>query len=693
MQKSIKAEIIVIANSITDEIFAELDDITKIVLRGDCNSYFVPIIVALQNAGMNEKIDSYFMERFQNGCGMQLLLLYPEVAIFSTPKIEIFKAWFLACEDSINTQNDWFLEDIGNLSKYIIHALQYQSISDWFFRIIFTWIEGNRTYIIGYEILLEVIKIKDPPPDIIDKFKERFSAAMNNYNIHQVDNRPKPPKGGLLDRRAIERIKLHKIMIILFPEYYTLFLFCLEEPKRKYEDAIKSLIGRLKDDYLIWLLKTNEINRDNHLYYHDYLTGVIIKIYLEDRSAVEHWEDFQIVIEDHLYKTLNFYRNNSDLSYEPLISLYNYIFEKSQIPDTILGLLLIEQVPSIAGVYECDLALVLTIFKNRQVPEKLKRRLNDKLTFFENLSLNLKLMWIEFYAYREIPLELELHISRMISTYCDSELINDVLKSVHHLYKNKKLPNDLRIKLKEIPKHGIAGVWVALIFSSIINFDKDQQFNRVVAQILLGQIENYHIKTFYAKTGYDQISDLKSFLNFISRTNDLQSFNHLKNILYKTFFSMEPWNSIQEINPRVFFIGQLFKDDVIESFPEELRSLLINDIADKLQKSGYMEFQELVENISLINIVYRRLLKSIEEKNKYLKLHIKSLEKLNFAFWRRISPLSPDSDILIIPVLKMAHFPVLKMTHLPFSKDKENKIYSNFFGQCEIHHRSELSQI
>ena len=117
MQKSIKAEIIVIANSITDEIFAEPDNITKIVLRGDCNSYFVPIIVALQNAGMNEKIDSYFMERFQNGCGMQLLLLYPEVAILSTPKIEIFKAWFLACEDSINKQTDWYRLDFNRFAK------------------------------------------------------------------------------------------------------------------------------------------------------------------------------------------------------------------------------------------------------------------------------------------------------------------------------------------------------------------------------------------------------------------------------------------------------------------------------------------------------------------------------------------------------------------------------------------------
>lgn len=702
MQKSTNDEIIVIANSIADEIFEELDDEDKIVLRGDCNLYFVPILVALQNAGMHEKIDTYFMKRFKNGGSKELLLLYPEIAIFSPPKIEIFKAWFA----SKNTKYGWGYGDISEISKYISHALRDESTSDWFFRNIYFRIDGDRTWDKGYEILFEVIKFKSPPSDIKELIKVRFSAAMNNYKIQQVDKRTKAPRGEQTDQITYERFNLHTVMIILFPENYDLFLFRFTELgteftflatrfEERYEDAIKSTIGFRKVDDLLYFLKTNEINRDNHLYYHDYLIGVIIKVHLENRSAVESWEDFQIAVGDHLYRTLNFYRSNPDLSYEPLISLFNYVFEKSQIPYAILSNLLIGNVHSIAEVYDCDLAIVLTIFKDRQVPEKLKRRLTSKSAIFENLSLNLQLLWLEFYTDREIPLELELHIPRMISTYCDSELINEVLKSVHHLYRNKKLPDDLRVQLKEIPKHGKTSVWVALIFCSTINIDKDKKFNKVVTEIMLGEIKGYFC-LLDVQTTNDQIGNLKRFLNYLHRTNDLLTIEQLKNFLYETLFFKRP-SLVDEVNrSRAGYFIVLARSDVIESFPEVLRLGLVRAIEGELQKSGYRE-SRYFPIMDMRNTIYRKIIKSIEEKNKYLKFHFKLLEKLSNLYWDEVSPLSPDSELLIISfdMIPYLYFSKNKdrMFFRNFLKHNDRKFYSDFFGACEIHHRSELSQI
>jgi len=681
LQKSTNDEIIGIANSIADEIFEELDDEAKIVLRGDCNLYFVPILVALQNAGMHEKIDTYFMERFKNGSSIELLLLYPEIAIFSTPKIEMFKAWFLACEESINTQTDWYRLDFNRFAKYFPHELQCESISEWFFRRMYYLIRnGGQGMEIADKFLFVVLKFKSPPPEIKELVKERFITALNNNDIQQINS------GGLNDPIEIGRIELHQLMIILFPESYDLFVFSVHAFEEEYEDAVKSLLifNRVYD--LTSLLRIREISRDNHFHYHETLISIMIKVHLENRSTTALWEDNQIAVEDHLYWTLILYRNNPDLSYKPLISFFEYIFEKSHIPDAILRNLLIGNAHSINGVFECDLAIVLTIFKNRPVPEVLNTRLSMYTEVFEKIPLELQLVWLEFYIHHDIPFPIEVQLCDLVSKYSESEQLNQVLRFVYFLYKGKELPMKLRAELKALPQRGFRGEWKAHFFISVTDIGTEQKFNRVITLTLLQHIRNYLRLSSHEGTTYTELTDLKDFFTYIDKTKDLYAIEQLKIILYELFFDDEQERTMKEVLQVFVFIGHFLEDTVINSLPEKLRSGLIDSIEKKIESgSGYLSTRPKGERQSVRNVFYRKILKSFEEKVRYLNLHIKVLDKLERPFYNQIAPLLPDPDILII------NKGVIASSWTNTSNNR--KIYSNFFGRCEIYHRSELSQI
>lgn len=670
--KMIRDEMLSIVDSMLAEFFDELRNSVKTDLRGELQPYFLPVFRALQQVGRDKEIEENFRLLFEENSSMELLLLYPEVAKAAPPEIESFKAWFRAFELSIKREGTWYVKDLEGIFKYLIHVLNNGNIASWFFNEInLMIILGGNPRNFAYKLLLAITDSFTIPEQLQETVKEIFETNLRlryereswtidtfSYMLHN------------------DRIHIDLLVLSFFPGIYSPFVFNVTGFE---EDFEKAVIKSGNTMLLLPYFDEVHLSRENHEHLYRSLLRILMKINLESRVYSEIWQHNQLAIEDHLYWTLKFYRDNRDLSYKLLIDLFEYLFGDSEIPPVITRVLL-ESNANEYGFHECDLALVLSYYKKREIPPHLKERVTASLENFPKMPFTLKIMTLDYLRQREgLPQNILDEILKMIYTVTDGRL-NELLYAIEDMYKGKKLPDQIIESIMNLPDTGVTGTIKASIFSGTVSLVNDRAFNKWVADTMMQSIREY----FYESFQFIRLRDIKSFLSFLIRTDNHDAVDQLKQIINDAIFAIDA-GSMVELNPRLLFIVHILHDNTIAAFPESLRAGIISSIDNQNLESMYPESKQFVEAMSLQNAFYRKLLKSPDEMIRYLVIHLKLLDKIDRGFFRKIAPLSPHSDILII---QKENGYITKPC-----PSGSREVTTDLFGKCMLLYRSELAQI
>lgn len=670
--KMIRDEMLSIVDSMLAEFFDELRNSVKTDLRGELQPYFLPVFRALQQVGRDKEIEENFRLLFEENSSMELLLLYPEVAKAAPPEIESFKAWFRAFERSINKEGHWYIQDMNGIFIYLIHVLHSPNIASWFFNeISLMIILGGNPRNFAYKFLLAVADSFTIPEQLQETVKEIFETNLRlRYERESWTN---DTFSYMLHN---DRIHIDLLVLRLFPGIYSPFVFNVTGFE---EDFEKAVIKSGNTMLLLPYFDEVHLSRENHEHLYRSLLRILMKINLESRVYSEIWQHNQLAIEDHLYWTLSFYRENCSLTYKPLIDLFEYLFGDSEIPPVIARGLL-ESNANEYGFHECDLALVLSYYKKREILPHLKERVTASLENFPKMPFTLKIMTLDYLRQREgLPQNILDEILKMIYTVTDGRL-NELLYAIEDMYKGKELPGQIIKPLMNLPDTGVTGTIKASIFCGTITLVDDTAFNKWVTDVMLKSIREY----FYESFQFVRLRDIKSFLSFLIRTDNHDAVYQLKQIINDAIFAIDA-GSMVELNPRLLFIAHLLDDNTIAAFPESLRAGIISALENQRLLSVYNGSKQFVEAMSLQNAFYRKLLKSPDEMIRYLVIHLKLLDKIDRGFFRKIAPLSPDPNLLIIQ--KDKRWSTQPNLH------GSREVTTDLFGKCMLLYRSELAQI
>ncbi|KAA0237037.1 MAG: hypothetical protein EDM72_15755, partial [Chlorobiota bacterium] len=408
--KMIRDEILSIVDSMLAEFFDELRNSVKTDLRGELKPYFLPVFRALQQVGRDKEIEENFRLLFGENCSMELLLFYPEVAKAAPPEIESFKAWFRAFERSINEEDHyWYLQDLYGIFIYLIHVLHSPNIASWFFNEIkLMIILGGNPRNFAYMLLLAAADSFAIPKQLQEIVKEIFETNLRLR--HERENWTIDTFSYMLHN---DRIHIDLLVLRFFPGIYSPSVFYVTG----FEDDFEKAIIKSGNTVLIQpYFEEVPLSWENHEHLHKSLLRVLIKVNLESRVFTEIWQHNQLAIEDHLYWTLKFYRDSWGLSYEPLIDLFEYLFGNSEIPPVITRILL-ESNENEYGFHECDLALVLSYYKKREIPPHLKEKVTASFENFPKMPFTLKIKALNYLREREeLPQNILDEIINMLST-------------------------------------------------------------------------------------------------------------------------------------------------------------------------------------------------------------------------------------------------------------------------------------